>query len=152
MEAGQAAYRRALLPAILLVVAAALLGGCGTRLHEAATTPAPAARATPAPDPFPPVYFRFLGLSDDRAYLHYQVYVNTTRPLAEVDIVVWEDDFPAQTGIYAWKNADPSGSVIHPIEPGKLYDVYDILYPNARATDARLQQVVYKDGAVWVAK
>ncbi len=54
--------------------------------------------------------------------------------------------------VCAWKNADPSGSAVRPIEPGKLYDVYDMLYPNARSTDARLQRVVYKDGAVWLAK
>jgi len=129
---------------VLTLGALALLSGCGTAWKTNATD---SRSQTPALPAAPPVTFRFLGLTPDDAYLHYAVSVNTTRPIAEVDIAVWQDDFPAGVATYVWRNAVAGKP--QPIHAGRLYDVYDMAWPNARLVDARLIGVVFKDGGHW---
>lgn len=130
-------------PVLVIVL---LLAGCGTGF-KARNNSGSRAIPSPAQETGAPVDFRFLGLTEDRTHMHYTISVNTSRPIAEVDIAVWEDDMPALVGTYVWKNV--VGFLRQPIEAGKTYDALDIIYPNARLTDAVLQAVVFKDGGVW---
>ena len=131
------------LPVLVIVL---LLAACGTGFKARNNS---GSRAIPSPtqETGAPVDFRFLGLTEDRTHMHYTICVNTIRPIAEVDIKVWEDDMPALVGTYVWKNV--VGFLRQPIEAGKTYDALDSIYPNARLTDAVLQAVVFKDGGVW---
>ena len=129
-------------PVLVIVL---LLAGCGTGFK--ARNNGSRATSSPTQEVGAPVDFRFLGLTEDRTHMHYTISVNTSRPIAEVDIAVWEDDMPAPVGTYVWKNV--VGFLRQPIEAGKTYDALDIIYPNARLTDAVLQAVLFKDGGIW---
>ena len=130
----------------LLCLLLILLAGCGSAWKSAGD--GRRAASTPLPPAPAPVLFTYLGLSDDQAHLQYRITVNTSRPIEEVDIQVWEDEFPAERATYVWRNV--VGAVQEPIRAGQTYAAADMIYPNARHTDAILQQVIFRDGGIWV--
>jgi hypothetical protein len=97
-----------------------------------------------------PVEFTFLGLTDDKAQIHYTIKVDTDKPIDEVHLHVVYTNTSGKTlydGTDIWQNIVKSTG--QPIESGHTYDALDSVDAGTAKADVKLEQVVYKDLTFW---
>ncbi len=100
----------------------------------------------------PPVDFTLLGVEPVKGAIHYQVKINTTKPVEQVDLnLVYLDQSGKEvmkTDVI-WQNI--VNSERRPIEAGKTYTVEDFLPDGAVKAEGKLLRVFFKDGSIWKA-
>jgi hypothetical protein len=125
-----------------------------TRMVEATPPASPSTSATSAPvtnDGERPVEFTYLGITPDKESISFEIKVNTSKPVSQVDIgIKYMDDGSSKVleeTTYAWQNIVKS--VRKPIEKGKTYEAEGYLPQGATKAECILKRVIFEDGSRW---
>ena len=97
-----------------------------------------------------PIEFKYLGISDDKEHIRYQIVVKTDKPIEQVDMHVDYLDADGNSmmdSTLIWQNI--VGTTRNPIVAGQTYDAEDYLLPDTAKVKLDLQQVVFKDMTSW---